>query len=54
MPLWLFERFVGQDLSRMWRWLRDANLAGDAGPTREILPTAMTVRQWLLRQHSAG
>lgn len=54
MPLWLFERFVGKDLSRMWRWLRDANLPGDAGPTYEILPNAMTVRAWLTRQHAAG
>jgi uncharacterized protein YbjT (DUF2867 family) len=54
MPLWLFERFTGDDLSRMWRWLRTADLAGDAGPTRQILPHAMTVRQWLNRQHAAG
>jgi len=53
MPLWLFERFVGQDRSRMWRWLREANLAGDTGPTRAIVPTAMTLDQWLTRQYSA-
>ena len=22
MPVWLFERFVGTDLTTMWRWLR--------------------------------
>jgi uncharacterized protein YbjT (DUF2867 family) len=52
MPLWLFERFTGDDLSIMWRWLRTANLAGDAGPTRQIVPNAMTVRQWLTRRHT--
>jgi uncharacterized protein YbjT (DUF2867 family) len=50
MPVWLFERIVGTDLTTMWRWLRTANLQFDPGPTRELLPTAMTVAEWLRRR----
>lgn len=48
MPVWLFRRFVGTDLIAMWSWLRSANLRFDLAPTQEILPTAQTVRQWLV------
>ena len=47
MPVWLFNRFVGPDLITMWSWLRAAGLQFDLGPTHKILPTALTVRQWL-------
>ena len=50
MPVPMFERFVGTDLTTMWRWLRTANLDIDPAPTREILPTASTVREWLTRR----
>jgi uncharacterized protein YbjT (DUF2867 family) len=57
MPVWLFERLVGgdrgTDLTTMWRWLRTANLAVDPAETRKILPTAATVREWLLDRHPA-
>lgn len=49
MPAWLFERFAGSDLTTMWRWLRTADLDLATATTREILPTARTVREWLAR-----
>jgi hypothetical protein len=49
MPVWLFERVVGTDLTTMWRWLRDHEIDLDTGPTRAILPEAMTVEAWLRR-----
>jgi uncharacterized protein YbjT (DUF2867 family) len=52
MPVWMFERygFVGRDLSRMWRWLRDGTIDLDTGPTRAIHPAALSVREWLAKQ----
>lgn len=50
MPVWLFERFVGSDLTTMWQWLRTADIALETAPTLEILPSAMTVREWLVRR----
>ncbi len=47
MPVWLFERFVGTDLTTMWRWLRTGTVPTDTSETLRILPTAVTVRQWL-------
>ena len=44
MPQWLFERFVGTDLTTMWRWLRTADIDVDPAQTRAILPTASEVR----------
>lgn len=54
MPTWLFERFgfVGLDLSKMWRWLRDARLALDTDPTLALHPAALDVRAWLEQQRS--
>lgn len=49
MPVGLFERFVGSDLTTMWRWLRTAELDIATTTTREILPSALTVREWLAR-----
>jgi uncharacterized protein YbjT (DUF2867 family) len=53
MPEWAFERFVGTDLTTMWRWLRTGRLNIDPAQTRAILPTATTVRQWLTRHDEA-
>jgi uncharacterized protein YbjT (DUF2867 family) len=53
MPVWTFERMVGNDLTTMWTWLRTADLDVDLAPTREILPTASTVRDWLTRLRSS-
>lgn len=49
MPTWLFERFVGTDLTTMWRWLRTERFDMSTATTREILPKALTVREWLER-----
>jgi uncharacterized protein YbjT (DUF2867 family) len=53
MPVWMFQRFVGNDLLTMWRWLRTAQVDFDPAPTRELLPTALTVRQWLVRRRTS-
>jgi uncharacterized protein YbjT (DUF2867 family) len=50
MPLWLFDRFTRRDLTVMWRWLRANPVDVDPAETRAILPTAMTVREWLGRR----
>ena len=49
MPVWMFERFVGTDLTTMWRWLRTAEFEMSPKATREILPEALTVRDWMRR-----
>lgn len=49
MPVWLFERFVGNDLTTMWRWLRSAEFELSPDVARSILPEAVTVRDWLTR-----
>lgn len=53
MPLRMFERFVGPDLPTMWRWLHDNAITEDVGPTYEIRPEAVTVREWLERHVTA-
>lgn len=53
MPVRLFERFVGTDLTTMWRWLRTNQFDMSTQPTREILPDALTVRQWMERAAAA-
>ena len=52
MPVRLFERIVGTDLTTMWRWLRSADVPVDLAVTRRLLPTALTVEDWVRRQHS--
>jgi uncharacterized protein YbjT (DUF2867 family) len=52
MPVWMFRRFVGSDLLTMWRWLGTAQVDFDPTPTRSLLPTALTVREWLVRRRS--
>lgn len=49
MPVPLFERFVGSDLTTMWRWLRNNTFDMTTATTREILPEALTVGQWVDR-----
>jgi uncharacterized protein YbjT (DUF2867 family) len=49
MPLWMFDRFTRKDVSTLWRWLRTGVPSLDTAPTRAILPSAMTVREWLKR-----
>lgn len=50
MPVWMFERFVGTDLTTMWRWLRTAQFEMSTATLREILPDALTLRAWLERK----
>ena len=54
MPVWFFERFVGTDLTTMWRWLRTAEFDMSTGATRVILPEARTVRDCLVRMQEAS
>jgi uncharacterized protein YbjT (DUF2867 family) len=54
MPVWVFERIVGTDLTTMWRWLATANLSFDTAATREILPSARTVEDWLANHRTAA
>jgi uncharacterized protein YbjT (DUF2867 family) len=52
MPIWMFERFVGTDLTTMWRWLRTAHIDVDPSETHEILPTVTTAREWLVQRRA--
>ena len=47
MPLFLFQRFVGDDVLNMWRWLAVNPVDLDTGPTYAVHPGAMDVRTWL-------
>lgn len=47
MPTWMFERFVSTDLTNLGRRLRTNDVDVDPAETREILPTASTVQDWL-------
>jgi len=50
MPVWLFQKFVGPDLTRMWRWLATHDVDVDLTETREHHPTAVTVEQFVRRR----
>jgi uncharacterized protein YbjT (DUF2867 family) len=54
MPVWLFERFVGPDLTRMWRWLATHEVHVDPTETRARHPTALTVEQFVRQRTSRG
>ncbi|HVL91387.1 MAG TPA: NmrA/HSCARG family protein [Actinomycetota bacterium] len=56
MPQRLFDTFTRNDVTTMWRWLRDGELPVDTATVRSILPSAMSVRDWLARQrdHERG
>jgi hypothetical protein len=47
MPVWMFERMVGTDLTTMWRWLRTDDVPVNPAETRRLLPSASTVEEWL-------
>ena len=47
MPMFMFEKFVGTDIPRMWNWLRTHPVNLDTSQTRQIHPEVMTVRTWL-------
>ena len=50
MPVWMFERITGKDLTTMWRWWREAQPQTETGTLREIWPGALTVREFLERR----
>ena len=51
IPVWLFNRLVGDELARMWAFIRDRSEAMklDPGVLRAIHPGALTVEQWIRR-----
>lgn len=49
MPVSMFKRVASSDLVTMWSWLRTAQVDFDTTATRRLLPTALTVREWLVR-----
>jgi hypothetical protein len=51
MPVWLFERFVGPDLTRMWRWLATHDVHVDLTTTRELHPPVATVEEFIHRRN---
>jgi uncharacterized protein YbjT (DUF2867 family) len=54
MPTWLFSRIAGhagKDLPVMWRWLRTGTVPEDTSPTLDVHPGALSVRDWVERQH---
>jgi uncharacterized protein YbjT (DUF2867 family) len=52
MPTWLLERFAGDDVTRMWRWLRTNTVDVDPADTRVILPQAHSIEDWLRNQRT--
>lgn len=54
MPTRLFERFVGKDTTRMWRWLHTNPVEVDPGIAAEIHPRVVTVREWLMHRAAPG
>ncbi|MEV6267291.1 NmrA/HSCARG family protein [Kribbella sp. NPDC051936] len=49
MPVWLFERFVGKDLTTMWRWLANHPVPADPAATAELLDRVTTVEEFLAK-----
>lgn len=47
VPMWLFDRFTRKDITTMWRWISTGTVSLDTTATRALLPTALTVREWL-------
>ena len=50
MPVWLFERFVGPDLTRMWQWLATHEVEVEVTDTRAHHPDVATVEEFLRRR----
>ncbi|WP_433165334.1 NmrA/HSCARG family protein [Kribbella sp. CA-247076] len=47
MPVWLFERFVGKDLTTMWRWLAVNPVSADPAATAKVLGRVTTAEEFL-------
>lgn len=54
MPVWVLERMAGTDETTMWRWLGTNEIPLDVQPTRQMHPTAQTVRTWLAHRNAAA
>jgi uncharacterized protein YbjT (DUF2867 family) len=52
MPIWLFKRFVGDDLITMWRWLGVNDINLDTTTTKTLHPGALSVKEWLSQQRT--
>jgi len=50
MPVWLFERFTGPDLTRMWRWLATHKVDADPTATRALHSDVATVEEFVRRR----
>jgi uncharacterized protein YbjT (DUF2867 family) len=53
MPVWLFGKVADEDLLRMWRWLASHDVEADVAATRQHLPEAVTVEQFIQRRTRA-
>jgi uncharacterized protein YbjT (DUF2867 family) len=53
MPVWLFGKVADEDLLRMWRWLASHDVEADVSVTRQHLPEAVTVEQFIQRRTRA-
>ncbi|WP_328992734.1 NmrA/HSCARG family protein [Kribbella sp. NBC_01245] len=47
MPVWLFERFTGKDLTTMWRWLARNEVSVDPQETSALLGSVTTVERFV-------
>ena len=54
MPEFMFRLFTGDDLIKMWKYLRTATLNVTPETTLAILPEAETIRSWLIKQKQKG
>lgn len=53
MPVWMFRRFVGEDLITMWQWLSANEIDLDTQRTHAIHPEVLSVEAWLRKQKAA-
>lgn len=53
MPVWMFKRFVGDDLLTMWKWLGSSEFDMDTQTARTIYPDALSVEAWLHKQRDS-
>jgi uncharacterized protein YbjT (DUF2867 family) len=47
MPRWVFDLFTRKDLTTMWAWLSEHEVPLETDSTRNIVPSAVTVGEWL-------
>ena len=54
MPVWMFKRVAGSDLTTMWRWWAAAQPRAETDTLRAIYPDALTVEEWRQRQRATS